>query len=137
MGDFQAFRNNIRRVLAFQFLMIKFVCDYCENVKQADEVWINGVAAENVGTQAARCEVIIDPAWRYERAIVPFAVHFCSLECKDSYLAELFNQPASLLEVESVEVQPARQRRVVHAKKVPVGKPAQKRTRKSGPVRGR
>lgn len=117
--------------------MIKFVCDYCDNVKQPDETWVNGVAAENVGTQAARREVIIDPAWRYERAIVPFAVHFCSLDCKDSYLAELFNQPASLLEVESVEVDPARRRRVIHAKKVPVGKSGQKRTHKSRPVRGR
>jgi hypothetical protein len=117
--------------------MIKFVCDYCSNVKQPDEIWVNGVAAENVGTQAARREVIIDPAWRYERAIVPFAVHFCSLECKDSYLAELFNQPASLLEVEKVEVGPARHRRVIHAKKVPVGKSAQKRSHKSRTVRGR
>jgi hypothetical protein len=34
--------------------MLRFVCDYCQNVKQPDEVWINGMAAENVGTQAAR-----------------------------------------------------------------------------------
>jgi hypothetical protein len=122
---------------AFQILMIKFVCDYCSNVKQPDETWINGVAVENVGTQAARREVIIDPAWRYERVVLPFAVHFCSLDCKDSYLAELFSQPPSLLEVERVDVEPARQRRVIHAKNVPVGKAAQKRTRKSRSVRGR
>jgi hypothetical protein len=117
--------------------MIQFVCDYCANVKQPDEIWINGVAAENVGTQAARREVIVDPAWRRERAILPFAVHFCSIECKDSYLSELFSRPASLLEVESVDIEPASGRRVIHAKKkpvakrVPVGKTPKKARRRS------
>ena len=78
--------------------MLQFVCDYCENVKEPDETWINGVAAENVGTQAARREVVIDPVWRRERAVLPFAVHFCCVECKDNYLAELFNRPSALLE---------------------------------------
>lgn len=100
--------------------MLQFVCDYCANVKGPDETWINGIAAENVGTQAARREVIVDPSWRRERAILPFAVHFCSIECKDRYLSELFNRPASLLEVQSVRVEPARGIRIVHAKKKPV-----------------
>jgi hypothetical protein len=100
--------------------MLQFVCDYCGNVKEPDETWINGIAAENVGTQAARREVVVDPAWRRERAVLPFAVHFCSIECKDSYLAELFSRPASLLEVERVEADPAAGRRIIHAKKKPV-----------------
>ena len=79
--------------------MLQFVCDYCENVKRLAETWITGLAAENVGTQAARREVIIDPAWRYERAVMPLAVHFCCLDCKDRYLAELFDKPPSLLEI--------------------------------------
>src|ERR1700761_4930514 len=99
--------------------MLEFVCDYCSNVKQANETWITGVAAENVGTQAARREVVIDPSWRYERAVLPLAVHFCSLDCKDNYLAELFSKPTSLLEVETVEEIPASARRVIRAKKVP------------------
>lgn len=115
--------------------MLQFVCDYCENVKLPDEVWINGIAAENVGTQAARREVVIDPAWRRERALLPLAVHFCSLECKDHYLSELFNQPAVLLEVQSAEVQPGG-RRVVRAKKTPVSRAGERRTRTSSRTRG-
>ena len=101
--------------------MLQFVCDYCENLKRPDEIWITGVAAENVGTQAARREVVIDPTWRRERALLPFAVHFCSIECKDSYLAELFDKPAALLEVQDAVTEPDG-RRVVRAKKKPLGK---------------
>lgn len=108
--------------------MLQFVCDYCGNVKESGETWISGVAAENVGTQAARREVVIDPAWRRDRAILPFAVHFCSLECRDNYLAELFNKPAALLEVEAVEVGSPTGRRVVRARKKPVGDAVQART---------
>jgi len=114
--------------------MLQFVCDYCENVKLRDEVWITGVAAENVGTQAARREVIIDPVWRRERAVLPFAVHFCSLECKDSYLTELFNKPAALLEVETLEVKPGA--RAVRTKKVVPGA-KQSRTAKHSKTRAR
>lgn len=108
--------------------MLQFVCDYCENVKRPEETWINGLAAENVGTQAARREVVIDPAWRYERTILPLAVHFCSVDCKDRYLAELFQKPVSLIEVESVEVEPVVQRRVIRAKRKPVSEVTEKRT---------
>src|ERR1700676_5065552 len=69
------FPNNIWQQTAIQLFMLQFVCDYCENVKQPGETWINGLAAENVGTQAARREVTVDPAWRYERAILRLAVH--------------------------------------------------------------
>ncbi|HKD84733.1 MAG TPA: hypothetical protein VKB58_08300 [Terriglobales bacterium] len=111
--------------------MLQFVCDYCGNIKQAGEVWIGGMAAENVGTKAARREVIIDPAWRYERAVAPLAVHFCSLDCKDGYMAELFDKPTSLLEVESAEVEPATGTRTVRARKKPVTTSVRKRvTRK-------
>jgi hypothetical protein len=100
--------------------MLRFVCDYCTNVKEPDETWINGIAAENVGTQAARREVIVDPTWRRERATLPFAVHFCSIECKDGYMGELFSRPASLLVIESVDTEPASGHRVIHARKTPV-----------------
>ena len=108
--------------------MLQFVCDYCGNIKGPDETWINGVAAENIGTRAARREVVIDPAWRYERAVLPLAVHFCCVECKDQYLAELFQKPASLIEVQSVEVKPAANRRIIRAKKKPASALVEKRT---------
>lgn len=107
--------------------MLQFFCDYCRNAKQLEEVWINGIAAENIGTHAARRDVIIDPAWRYERAVQPFAVHFCSVECKNSFLAELFQAPPSVLEVERVEVLPAAVATVVHARKKPVSGYTRKR----------
>ncbi len=108
--------------------MLQFVCDYCGNVKGVNETWINGLAVENVGTQAARREVLIDPSWRYERVVLPLAVHFCCVECKDRYLKELFQKPVPLIEVEAVEVSPVTGRRVIVTKRKPAAEATQKRT---------
>ena len=108
--------------------MLQFVCDYCGNIKQPDETWINGMAAENVGTQAARREAVIDPAWRYERAILSLAVHFCSIDCKNNYLAKLFDRPASRLEIQSAKTEPVSGLRIVHAKKRAIKNVVKKRT---------
>src|SRR5947207_15771141 len=71
--------------------MIQFVCDSCGKIKQSSSnAWIVGRAAEAVGVAAARREVTIQSAWDRASALHPFAVHFCSLKCKDSYMAELF-----------------------------------------------
>jgi len=70
--------------------MIQFMRDSCRRVKEASETWIVGRAAEAVGVTAARREVTIQSAWDRATALHPFAVHFCSLKCKDSYMAELF-----------------------------------------------
>jgi hypothetical protein len=117
--------------------MLQFVCDYCGNLKHAGETWINGVAAENVGTQAARREVVVDSVWRRERAILPFAVHFCSVECKNKYVAKLFDKPASLLEVESAVIEPVTGRRVVRARKKPATEVVERRTSRSRKTRVR
>jgi hypothetical protein len=111
--------------------MLQFVCDYCGNVRGPNEVWINGVAAENVGTQAARREVLIDPVWRYERAVLPLAVHFCCEDCKEQYVAELFQKPVSLLEIESVTVEPSLGRKTIRARKKPATKVVKKRLARS------
>ena len=108
--------------------MLQFVCDYCEVIKQRGETWINGVAVENVGTQAARREVVIDPAWRYERAILPLAVHFCSVDCKARYLAELFQKPPALLEMQRVELAKENEPRTMVVKKKPATQVLKKRT---------
>jgi hypothetical protein len=70
--------------------MIDFVCDTCGAVKQADESWIVGLAAEAVGAVSARREVNIQSAWTREAALHLFAVHFCSIQCKDEYMSRLF-----------------------------------------------
>ncbi len=72
--------------------MLQYVCDWCKNVKQADEAWIVGLAVENLGTRAARREVSIMPGWRRDDAVNPFAVHFCCQECKVNYMDALFQE---------------------------------------------
>ena len=75
--------------------MIQFVCDSCGRVKEPSETWIVGIAAEAVGMTAARREVTIKSDWDRVTAVHPLAVHFCSVKCKDDYMAELFAPEAS------------------------------------------
>src|SRR2546425_10975363 len=82
--------------------MIQFVCDSCGRVKEPSETWIVGTAAEAVGVTAARREVTIQSTWDRAIAVHPFAVHFCSVKCKDSYMAELF-APDSAAEERVIE----------------------------------
>ena len=70
---------------------MRFACDWCERLKASDEVWILGFAAENRGVTASRREVTVLNEWDRERAVNPFAVHFCSIEHKDNYMAALFD----------------------------------------------
>jgi hypothetical protein len=70
--------------------MIQFVCDSCGKIKQSSDAWIVGRAAEAVGVAAARREVTIQSGWDEATALHPFAVHFCSVKCKDKYMAKLF-----------------------------------------------
>jgi hypothetical protein len=79
--------------------MIEFVCDNCSSVKQPDEAWIAGLAAEAVGAVSARREVTIQSAWNRTTALHPLAVHFCSVQCKDEYMARLFAPEAPVDEV--------------------------------------
>ena len=72
--------------------MLQYVCDNCGTVKRQDDIWILGFAAERLGARAARREVTIAPAWDENRAVQWFAVHFCSEECKDTYLERLFGE---------------------------------------------
>ena len=72
--------------------MIQFACDSCRRIKTPREVWLTGLAGETVGTIAARREVTILPVWDSEQAVHRLAVHFCSENCKDKYVAKLFGQ---------------------------------------------
>jgi hypothetical protein len=81
--------------------MIDFVCDTCSAVKEPDEEWILGLAAEAVGPVSARREVNIQSTWTREAALHPLAVHFCSIQCKDEYMARLFGtEPVAEVVVE-------------------------------------
>ena len=70
--------------------MIQYACDTCSAVKGPEEVWIVGLAAEAVGITSARREINIQSAWNRTTAVHPLAVHFCSTQCKDEYMARLF-----------------------------------------------
>jgi hypothetical protein len=70
--------------------MLQFVCDNCSAVKQRNDFWIVGRAAETVGAVSASREVSVQSAWDRSSAVHPLAVHFCSVRCKDEYLARLF-----------------------------------------------
>ena len=72
--------------------MIQFACDSCRRIKALKEVWLVGLAGETVGAIAARREVTILPAWDSEQAVHRLAVHFCSENCKDKYVAKLFGR---------------------------------------------
>lgn len=70
--------------------MLRFTCDWCQKLKETGETWILGFAAENLGATASRREVTVLNEWDLERAVNPFAVHFCSIEHKDNYMQALF-----------------------------------------------
>jgi hypothetical protein len=75
--------------------MLQFVCDSCSAVKQPEEIWIVGLAAEAVGVVSARREVNIQSRWTREAALHPLAVHFCSIQCKNDYMTKLFGSTAA------------------------------------------
>ena len=79
--------------------MIQYVCETCSAVKEPEEVWIVGTAAEAVGSISARRELNIQSAWNRTIALHPLAVHFCSTQCKDEYVARLFAPEAPVEEV--------------------------------------
>ena len=79
--------------------MIQYLCETCSAVKGPEEAWLVGVATEAVGVTSARRELTIQSEWDSATAVHPLAVHFCSIECKDEYMARLFAPEGSIKEV--------------------------------------
>src|SRR6266436_3830417 len=79
--------------------MIQYVCETCSAVKEPEEVWIVGLAAEAIGITSARREINIQSAWNRPTDVHPLAVHFCSTQWKDDYMARLFAREAPGKEV--------------------------------------
>lgn len=75
--------------------MIKFACDACGRIKKDEESWVLGLAAESIGVISARREVNILSSWAEPQAVHPLAVHFCSEQCKEKYVRELFSPEAA------------------------------------------
>ena len=74
--------------------MIAFICDSCGKVKEPEQDWILGLAAESLGAVSARREVNILSRWANAQAVHPLAVHFCSDRCKDKYMKKVFDYNA-------------------------------------------
>ena len=72
--------------------MIRFQCEVCDRLKRAEEPWILGFAAEHLGVTQARREIAVVGKWDDVRAMRPFAVHFCSEQCKLVYMDKLFGE---------------------------------------------
>jgi hypothetical protein len=72
--------------------MVRFQCDTCARLKESNEAWILGFAAENIGVTSARREISISATWDRPRAVEPLAVHFCSDECRADYMNALFGE---------------------------------------------
>ena|ERR1051326_972014 len=76
--------------------MIRFQCESCGRLKGDGEVWVLGFAAENIGVTSARREVSIASSWDRSRAVEALAVHFCSDECRVTYMSALFGEARTL-----------------------------------------
>lgn len=72
--------------------MIRYQCEVCDHLKGPDNDWIFGFAAERVGITEARREITVVPRWDEMRARAELAVHFCSEDCKQEYMARLFGE---------------------------------------------
>jgi len=72
--------------------MIRYQCEVCDRLKSPDNDWILGFAAERLGVTEARREITVIPRWDEMRARAVLAVHFCSDDCKQEYMARLFGE---------------------------------------------
>src|SRR3954465_5313851 len=75
--------------------MVRFQCESCGRMKGDGETWILGFAAENIGVTSARREISIASSWDRPRAVETLAVHFCSDECRATYMSALFGERQS------------------------------------------
>jgi len=109
--------------------MIQYVCETCSAVKGPEELWLLGLAAETLGVTSARREVTIHSEWDSATAVHPLAVHFCSMECKDEYMARLFapEGPVKQVVVERAAPTEVIVERVVPETKRVVTKPRKRR----------
>ena len=77
--------------------MVRFQCESCGRLKGDGEVWMLGFAAQNIGVTSARREISIASSWDRSRAVEALAVHFCSDECRSTYMTALFGDSPETL----------------------------------------
>ena len=91
--------------------MIQFVCDTCGAIKEPSEAWVLGLAAEAVGAVSGRREVTILLTWDRTNSIHPLAVHLCSIQCQEEYMARLFGDDSASSTATADEIQPRKRRK--------------------------
>ena len=67
--------------------MLKVICDTCEAERQPGEEWVLGYDIESVSANGVRRAITFLDHWDARRMDELGSIHFCSLECKDDYLA--------------------------------------------------
>ena len=91
--------------------MLQYACDWCKRIKPPEDEWVLGFAAENIGVVSARREITVASAWNEDQAVHPLAVHFCSEDHKNRYVAALFDErTAQARSVVETKLQPGRSR---------------------------
>ena len=90
--------------------MLRYECDNCQKLKEKDQEWLLGFAAENIGVTANRREITFLSKWDEDQAVDWLAVHFCSMPCKQYYMSRLFGdiQPSDV--ITEVAVTPVKKR---------------------------
>jgi hypothetical protein len=92
--------------------MVRYECDNCRRLKEKNEEWILGFAAENIGVTAARREITFLSKWDEAQAVDWLAVHFCSAPCKQDYMSRLFGDTVPSDVITEVAVMPVKKREV-------------------------
>ena len=67
--------------------MVKVICDTCDVERNRGEEWVLGYDIESVSPNGVRRAITFLDRWDSRRMDELGAIHFCSLECKDKYLA--------------------------------------------------
>lgn len=67
--------------------MITVTCDQCKVVRQPGEEWVLGYDIESVSPSGVRRAINFLDHWDARRMDELGAIHLCSLECRDDYLA--------------------------------------------------
>jgi len=98
--------------------MLRYECDNCHRLKNNDEAWILGFAAERIGAVSARREITIASSWDEDRAVDLLAVHFCSDLCRAEYMQAMFGDDSAPV-IRQLELVPEKKRVVT---KIPAGR---------------
>lgn len=67
--------------------MVKVYCDQCEVERQPGEEWVLGYDIEAVSPSGVRRAITFLDHWDSRRMDELGAIHFCSLQCRDEYVA--------------------------------------------------